>query len=307
MRTLQLPSADGKNQIMVYIWEPDAPIEAVLQISHGMLEHMKRYDDFANFLCQNHIAVVGNDHLGHGQSAPNAEELGFFCSENASETVVEDLHRVTKFIKETYPELPVILLGHSMGSFLARRYIENYGVEINGVILSGTGSMPSIVLSFGKLLCKILEKIKGNHHRSQLIKKIAFGSYLNKIPNPRTASDWLCKDEQIVDAYCRDPFCTFEFTVNGYHTLFDTMQYMQKPEHINKIPQDLPVLFVSGDMDPVGNYKEGVLKAALDMQKANLSNVQVTFYPGDRHEILNELDRKEAYSDLLDFIITYTS
>lgn len=302
MRTLQIPSADGKNQIMVYIWEPEGKAKGILQISHGMIEHMKRYDDFANYLCLRGFVIIGNDHLGHGQTAASQEDLGYFCMQNASETVVKDLLSVTKYVKKMYPDLSLILLGHSMGSFLARRYIENFGEELAGVILSGTGSMPPLVLSFGKFLCKTLEKIYGAHHRSKLIQKIAFGSYLAKIDNPRTVSDWLCKDEKIVDTYRKDPFCTFQFTLNGYHTLFDTMQYMQKPEHIQRIPKSLPIFFISGDMDPVGDYKKGVEKAASDLKKAGIENIKLSFYAGDRHEVLNELDREDAYREIHEWV-----
>ena len=294
----KIPSTDGKNQLHVYIFKPDTEIRAILQISHGMVEHIGRYKDFAEFLNSKGILVIGNDHLGHGFTVSSDEDYGYFGSEN-SKTVVDDLYEVTKYAKSTYGNnIPYFLLGHSMGSFMARRYMMTRGNELTGAIISGTGSQPGIALFFGKLLVSLTTAIKGEKYHPKLLKSIAFSSYNNKIKNPETESDWLCKDKEIVQKYIHDKFCTFDFTVDGYKTLFGVIEYIQKPENINKIPKDLPVLMFSGDMDPVGNYGKGVISAKKSMEKAGLNKITLIMYKDGRHEMLNELERQNVYNDV---------
>jgi len=297
----KIASTDGINQLHIYTFIPDGEIKAILQISHGMVEHIGRYKEFAEFLNKDGILVIGNDHLGHGYTAKE-EDLGYFGSER-SKTVVDDLYEVTKYSKKTYGQnLPYILLGHSMGSFMARRYLMTYGKELDGAIISGTGSQPGPVLSFGLGLAGLIKSIKGEKYHPDLLKTIAFGAYNKKINNPRTVSDWLCKDEKIVDIYCKDKFCSFDFTVDGYQTLFESIAFIQKKENIEKIPKNLPVLFFSGDMDPVGNYGKGVITAKKAFEKAGIKDVSMILYEGGRHEMLNEVERQDVYNDVLFWI-----
>lgn len=298
----KIQSTDGKNQLHVYTFVPDSEVKAILQISHGMIEHIGRYKEFAEFLNSKGILVIGNDHLGHGLTAANDEDLGYFGASN-SKTVVDDLYEITKYAKNKYGKnVPYILLGHSMGSFMARRYIMTYGSELTGAIISGTGSQPGIILSFGQLLASLTEIIKGGHHRPKLLKTIAFSSYNKKIPDAKTPSDWLCKDEEIVNKYINDKFCTFEFTADGYKTLFQSIAFIQKPSNINNIPKNLPILIFSGDQDPVGNYGKGVITAKNAMEKAGIKNISFILYEGGRHEMLNETNRKQVYVDIYEWI-----
>lgn len=301
-KQISIPSADGIHKLHVVVWEPQTTIRAILQISHGMVEFIERYSDFANYMNEHGILVVGNDHLGHGQTAGSDEDFGYFCKENMSATVVEDLHNVTKYIKNEYPGIPYFLLGHSMGSFMARRYIMTYGDELAGSIISGTGYTKPAVLSMGFATCSIVGKLKGERHRSKLMKNIAFGSYNKRIQNPKSGNDWLTRDESIVEWYNNNKYCTFMFTVNGYRTLFDTIKFVQKEENYRKIPSKLPILFVAGLEDPVGDYGEAVKKVYQSYRALNMYDVNIKLYPSDRHEIFNELDRQTVYSDVLSWI-----
>lgn len=301
-KELYLPSKNGKYYLHTFVWIPEEEVKAVVQISHGMQEYVDRYDDFARFLAKQGIAVVGNDHLGHGQTAREKSDLGYFTKENPSKVVVEDLHKVTCFAKKKFPNVPYILLGHSMGSFLARRYAMMYGSELDGAIFSGTGAQPSYVLSAGQFIVNMTKSSKGDHEYSDMLDKLSFKPYLKKISSPRTSVDWLTKDEAIVDKYVKDPFCTFRFTVNGYQLLFDTLTYIQNKAHIGQTPKHLPILFAAGDQDPVGHYGKDINSLARTYKNLGIEKVSYKLYENDRHEILNEIDRDIVYHDFLDFI-----
>lgn len=302
MKEWRITSSDGVHSLKVLTWIPEGQIKAVVQISHGMIEHMERYREFAEFLCKEGYLVVGNDHLGHGASVEKEEELGYFAKQGKSAVPVEDLHLITGKVKEEYPGVPYFLLGHSMGSFLARRYCMTYGQELDGAIFLGTGTQPSLVLAYGKLVAGITKLFRGDRHRSRLIKYSAFGSYLSHIENPKTASDWLSRDEERVKQYRDDKLCRFDFTVNGYDTLFDVISYIQKSENIQKLPKDLPILILSGEEDPVGAYGKGPRKVYQSYLDHGLTNVQLKMYPEDRHELLHELDRQQVFQDILSFL-----
>lgn len=303
--TYYIPSTNGKNKLRVMVWRPEGEVQAILQISHGMIEHIGRYDDFAKFLAKEHILVVGNDHLGHGESVKNEMELGYFDAEDGSQTVVNDLYEVTKSIKKEYPEVPYFILGHSMGSFMVRRYLMTYGKEINGAIVMGTGHQPDIVLAAGNIIYNVLKRAKGDEYRSKLINALSLDGYNKQFAPNRTNCDWLSRKEEAVDAYINDPYCKFTFTINGFKTIFDTFSFINKRSNITEIPKDLPVFFVAGDQDPVGNKGKGVTKVYKQYEKAGLSKVQLKLYPGSRHEILNDLDKEEVYQDIHGWLKKY--
>lgn len=295
-------SADQKTQIHVIEWIPEGDVKAVLQISHGMVEYIARYHDFAAFMADNGFYVTGNDHLGHGESVVNDEDHGFFGDPNGNGWVIRDMHKLREMATGKYPDRPYFMLGHSMGSFLLRQYLTKYGDGLDGAIIMGTGQQPAGVLRIGKMLCKSIAAFKGWRHRSSMINNIAFGSYNKAFEPARTPVDWLTKDESIVDKYIADPWCTFMFTVNAYYQMFNGIERAQNPANIAKIPKNLPVLFVSGQDDPVGAQGKGVEEVYASYQKAGIQNLTKKLYQGDRHEILNELDRETVYRDLLDWI-----
>lgn len=305
MKEIRLPSKDGVHKLHVVIWEPQTQIKAILQISHGMIEMIERYDDFAGFLNTKGILVIGNDHLGHGQTADSEEDFGYFCPKKMSATVVADLHSVTEYAKKKYPNVPYFLLGHSMGSFMARRYLMTYGEELTGTIIMGTGRKPEHVLLAGKIVSSIIQIIKGPRYHSQFLRKSAFGTFNDKIPNKRTESDWLTKDEKIVDFCLGNKYCNFTFTINGYKTLFDVLGFIQKKENIAQIPKELPIFMVAGDADPVGDYGQGVQKVFETYKQAGIEDIAIKLYEGDRHEILNELDKESVYIDIYKWMQYY--
>ena len=305
MREIFLPSTDGVNDLHVVIWEPDVPVTAVVQISHGMIEYVRRYDQFAKYLNSFGILVLGNDHLGHGETVKNDDDFGYFCKSNMSETVVEDLYKVTLMAKKYYPDVPYFLFGHSMGSFMARRYIMTYGDALDGAIISGTGSQQRYVLNAAKVLASLSKTFKGDRYRSKMLKKVFFSKNNSRISNPRTENDWLTKDETIVDQYNADKFCTFSFTVNGYRTVLDVLTFIQNPKNIDKVPKKLPILFIAGEEDPVGNYGKAVKFVYQTYVHAGIQDVSIKLYENDRHELLNETDKEIVYADLKNWLICH--
>lgn len=299
---IYIPSTDGKNKLHVVIWKPETDYSGIVQISHGMTEHVMRFNGLAEYLNNAGYLVIGSDHLGHGLTAATPDDYGYF-GEGLSATVVDDLHEVTKYAKANYGDnIPYVLFGHSMGSFMARRYCITYGYELTSAIFSGTGYTAPAILSFGKGLTSLVGLVKGQRYRSQLIKNIAFGAYNKRIPDKKTESDWLTKDEKIVEAYLQDEKCTFSFTVNGYKTLFDSIAFIQKKDNVDKMNKDLPIFMISGEEDPVGEYGNGVRKAEELYKAAGIKNMTVKLYPNDRHELTNELDKDVVMKDILDFI-----
>lgn len=302
MKEFCIPSTDGKSQLHVVIWEPDIPVSGIVQISHGMIEYVKRYDQFAWFLNQEGFLVIGNDHLGHGETAKNDDKLGYFCTSNMSQTVVADLYEVTRFAKKYYPDVPYFLFGHSMGSFMARRYIMTYGNEIDGVIISGTGNQPKIVLKAGKMMTTLTKLFKGDHYRSAMLKKMFFSKFNKHIPNVRTSNDWLTKDEVIVDNYNKDKYCTYSFTVNGYRTLLEVLSFIQDSNNIAQIPKNLPIFLIAGEEDPVGNYGKAVRHVYEIYKKAGIGDISLKLYKNDRHELINETDKETVYADITNWL-----
>lgn len=298
MTNVKIPSGDGMHQLHVVIWEPETSVKAVLQISHGMIEYIERYDEFAGYLNERGIAVIGNDHLGHGHTVNNEAELGYFCKRNMSATVVNDLYAVTKYAKKKYPDVPYFLLGHSMGSFMARRYLMTYGSCLTGAIICGTGRQPGMALLAGRLICAAIGAVKGENYRPEFVRKVCFGSYNERFEPAETENDWLTKDKAVVRAYNSNRLCTFSFTVNGYKTLFEVLSYIQNKRNIERIPKELPVFMIAGEEDPVGDYSKGVKSVYYTYKKAGVRNISLKLYPGDRHEILNETDKEKVYGDV---------
>ena len=280
-------------------WLPEGQPRAVLQITHGMVEYIGRYQDFAQWLNERGFLVTGHDHLGHGNSIRTKADYGYFADEDANGTVLADVHRLTQLTKESYPGLPYFLLGHSMGSFYARQYLCQYGEELDGAIIMGTGCQPRMLVRAGKLLTTLVAAVKGWHHRSKLVTNVAFGGYNKRFEPVRTPKDWLTRDEAIVDAYIADERSSFIFTLNAYHAMFSGIDRLYDKNLLDRMPKDLPVFFVAGEEDPVGDFGKGVRQAVQMCRDAGVQRVDLKLYPKDRHEILNELDRQQVYEDLL--------
>ena len=306
MKEVYIPSTNNRNQLHVAIWEPERETKAILQISHGMVEYIVRYDNFAKHLNQQGILVIGNDHLGHGQSVLDESEFGYFGKEKGS-AVVDDLYEVTKYAKKQYGEnIPYFLMGHSMGSFMARRYLMTYGEKITGAIISGTGYKAAPVLVAALFFTAVTKFFHGERYRSPFLKWLAFHTYNRKIADVKTENDWLTRDAAVVAAYNENPYCKFSFTVNGYETLSDTIKYIQKQSNWEKTPKQLPILMIAGEEDPVGSYGKDVKKVYKKYQQMGCSHIELRLYKDDRHELVNELDREAVYADISQWILRWS-
>ncbi len=300
---LYFDSRDGISKIHAICWtNEDVKPVGILQIIHGMAECIDRYDDFANYMAEKGYIVVGDDHLGHGESVGENGTYGYFCKKDPATVLVRDEHRLKKMMEEKYPGVPYYILGHSMGSFIARNYLCKYGSGISGMIIMGTGNQSKGLLRVSKMMAGITGFFCGEKKVAKMINALAFGSYNRAIENPRTNVDWLTKDEKIVDKYISDEKCGFIFTVNGFKGLFELIYRLQNPKNFMTIPKEIPIFFVSGEEDPVGDYGEGVVLAKNALVKAGLTNVSMKFYPTDRHEILNETDKAVVYQDIYEWL-----
>lgn len=275
-------------------------IKGVVQISHGMAEYSNRYSRFALELCKAGYAVFISDHVGHGASIKDREMLGFFGEENGEETFIDDLKALTDMAKAEYPDLPFFMLGHGMGSLIARKYTAKYGYLLDGVIYSGTsGENPA--LGMGLLLANAMIKQNGPMHRSDLLDTIAFGAY-NRKTKKRTERDWSTRDESEVDKIIADELCGYKYTVSGMKVLFTTLKQVTTRRWYNTIPLSMPIFLISGSMDPVGDYSKGVTEVYRMLKKTGHRNVSMKIYEGARHEILNETNRDEVYADIIDWL-----
>ena len=291
-------SADGKTQVHSVEWIPEGEVKAVLQICHGMAEHIERYHEFATFLTAQGYYVVGHDHLGHGKSVVESGTLGYFHETSGNEYVLADIHSLRIATAEKYPNIPYFMLGHSMGSFLARQYIGVHGSGLSGAIIMGTGEQPSVILGVGKMLCKIIAIFKGWKYRSNLVDSMAAGGYDKHFKNEIGTLGWLSRNVDNRKRYVDDPLCGYVFTVNGYYHMFSGMLAMNASEKAEKIPKFLPIYLVAGQEDPVGNFGKSVENVFKNYIKCGMTDVQMKLYAGDRHEILNEDDKEQVYRDI---------
>ena len=293
-------SRDGKSRIHAVRYRPEdaGQIRCILQVVHGMAEYVERYEEFAAYLVERGFVVTGDDHLGHGKSVGQGGKQGYFCERDPATVLVRDVHRLKKLTEELYPGVPYVLMGHSMGSFIARNYLCRYGTGISGAVIMGTGMQPKAVLDMARLVAGIQKFFCGPMHVSRLLDRLAFGGYGKGITDRRTAFDWLSRDRERVDRYIADPMCGFTFTVNGFGALFELVLRLYSPENLAAVPRELPVFMVSGDADPVGDYGKGVRRAYDSLVAAGLTDIRLKLYPGGRHELLNETNRRQVMQDI---------
>ena len=299
IRDFYFPSTNGKNKILARICTPDKPPKAVVQIAHGIAEHISRYDPFMFFLAENGYVAVGNDHLGHGLSAENEDGLGIFDTRNGWTYAVDDMKALRDQVRQEFHDIPYIFFGHSMGSFLTRTYLIRYPDQYDAAILSGTGQQSPALINAGFFAANLLTLLRGPGADGKLLNDMAFGSYCKKIDNPRTPFDWLSTNEENVDRYIADPLCGFVAKCSMYRDMMGGLKFLTKQSNIDKMNKDAPIYFMSGAEDPVGDYGAGVEKAYRAFCDAGLHDVTMKLYPSGRHEMLNETNREEVMQDIL--------
>jgi alpha-beta hydrolase superfamily lysophospholipase len=270
-----------------------------------MCEYIERYLPFIEYLTTKGFVVVGHDQLGHGQSINSEEDLGYVGEPDPNDLLIKDIHILRSITQKKYPDLPYFMCGHSMGSYLLRQYICIYSKGLAGIIILGTGYMSpcETLMSLGFL--NFLACFKGMRHRSKLTKKISFelGPYKKyDHENKDINNSWISRDPEIVKQYYADKKCQFDFTINGFFGLVTAIRYSCNPSNVAKMDKDIPILFVSGDNDPVGNNGEGVKKAYEIMKLIGSVDVTLKLYEGSRHEVLNELNRDEVYEYILNWV-----
>lgn len=301
MRTDIWYDSKGAGKIHGCCWTPEGEAKAVVQIVHGIAEFVERYDNFANYLTGLGFVVVAEDHMGHGQSINGDGIQGYF--HGGWFTAIEDTMQLMNDTRAAYPGVPYVLFGHSMGSFMARTILCKYpDCGISAAVICGTGWQPTFALP---ALIKVVESIckkTGETNPSEKLQGMVFGSYNKKVEHPRTAYDWLTRDNRIVDAYIAHPLCGFTASCGLLRDMMKGFAYIQNREHLARMRKDLPVFFIAGGDDPVGNYGKGVHQTADAFRKAGMTDVSVRVYPLCRHEILNEINKEEIYEDVAQWI-----
>ena len=294
----------GAGKIHACRWEPEGQPRAVMQIIHGIAEFVERYDDFAKYLNTKGILVVAEDHMGHGQSINGDGIQGYF--HGGWFTAVEDSMQLLEDTKKEFPELPYILFGHSMGSFMARTILCKYpDCGLTAAVICGTGWQPAFALP---ALIKVVEgicKVSGETKPNEKLQNMVFGSYNKKVEHPRTPFDWLSRDSRIVDEYIAHPLCGFTASAGLLRDMMKGIHYIEQPGNLANMNHSMPVFFIAGGDDPVGPYGKGVHTCAEVFRKAGMEDVAVRIYPLCRHEILNEINRQQVYDDVANWIEKY--
>lgn len=305
--TISYPSHDNASTIRALVWEPDDAARpdfsprAVVQIVHGMSEHVERYAPFAEFLVGRGFVVCANDHVGHGKTA-GERDLGHMPLANGADVLVEDVHALREKVCERYPHARHVMFGHSMGSFVTRVYLTRHADGLSAAILCGTGQQPRIQTVAGRVITRLIAQIRGERHVSRFVDSLGAGAYGRAIRGARTDVDWISSDPDVVDEYIADPLCGQPFTVGAYATLASLVADATDARLARRVPKDLPLLFVAGAEDPVGDCGRGVARAVDEYRNAGVRLVEMGIYPGARHEILNEPCHEAVWHDVEEFL-----
>lgn len=281
-------------------WIPTGKPIGILQIIHGIKEYVARYEDMASYFCRKGYLVVGADHPGHGESVPDGMPQGYLYG--GWKAAVRNIYCLYKQMRREYADIPYIMFGHSMGSFLTTTYLMTTPSAPDAAIISGTGWLPASVLSAGLAVSKAEAKRLGACAASPLLEKLMFGSYNAKIVRPKTTFDWLTTDERIVDTYMRDPMCNWTASIQLCDQMLSAMRRNRCRENLDKISRDIPMFFLAGQQDPVGNYGNGVLKAVQAFKNAGIRDITVELYPNMRHECHNEIGKEKVFDDISQWI-----
>lgn len=274
---------------------------AIVQVIHGMCEYIERYEHFASFLAEHNIIMCGADHLGHGRSAASVYDLGYFAEKDGDQMLAADAYHLTQKMQSLYPDIPYFYFGHSMGSFILRDLLSRFPPNVSGAIICGTsgGGQP---FGVAKTIIKAKRAISGSRYRSHMLNQLMFGTYCNKIENPKTQHDWISRDEQVVAKYEADPKCNFMFTIAAIEDLVTLLARVSNKEWASKLDKNLPLFLIAGEQDPVGDYGKGVTKVYERIKAAEVKDVSIQLYPEDRHEVLNEPDKDIVMNDVLNWM-----
>lgn len=297
-----LPSSDGRSRIHGIHWIPEGKAVAVFQIVHGMIEYIDRYDEFAKYLAGYQIAVVGHDQLGHGKTS-REEDFGYFADREGAACILGDICKISQYCIRQYPALPHFIMGHSMGSFFLRRYLASFQETLAGVILIGTGDQPLPVLAAGMGCILLMGIWKGDRYRSKFLHNIVLGNFNKSFRPTVTSYDWLTRDGAAAYDFATDFYCSFYFTCRAYCDFFQIMLSLKSIRYLKSLQCELPVLLLSGDKDPVGQRGRGVKRVFRSMKAAGIKDIDIKLYPGARHEILKEINKKEVFQDIKDWVL----
>ncbi|MCL6477112.1 MAG: alpha/beta hydrolase [Peptococcaceae bacterium] len=293
---------DGKD-VFVYCWDDVDAARAVVQIFHGMAEHAGRYERLARFLNTKGIIVYANDHRGHGRTAGSPDEVGCIGKDGFN-NIIEDEFIITGRVKENHPDLPVVVIGHSFGSFIAQDFITRYGGDIAGVIFSGSAMIPEADVKPGIIIASIQKAFLGERKKSNFFHKLSFSNYNKKFADEHKEFAWLSRDQEEVKKYVDDPYCGAVFSIGFYYYFFKGLAKLHKPDKVSKIPKELPVFIISGSEDPVGGYGANVEKLYKMYKDLGMKDLEIKLYPGARHEVFNEINRDEVFNDVANWIST---
>ena len=297
-----VPSSDGAHELHTEIYAPaSGEIKGIIQLAHGMIDHVGRYRNLADSFAAAGYVFAGHHHLGHGKTVNSPDEYGYFAKRDGVKHLVEDMHLVNLKLRELYPNLPITVFGHSMGSFITRLYAVEYPADIERVIIHGTGG-PNPLLPMGKFVAGIIRLFRGGKHRSKLITGLAFGSYNSRFPESDGKNAWLTRDVSRVSDRKDDELLRFIFTTSGYLDLFTMIGRVNSRSWFKSYPKDMPTLVISGDADPVGNYGKGPIFVRDRLVAAGCSDVELKMYEGARHELFNETNSDEVFADILRWI-----
>lgn len=304
MKTQRLgfASHDGASRIHALLWQPDkrtAVPRGIVQIVHGMAEHIDRYEPFARYLVSQGFVVCANDHVGHGKSVQDEVDLGHLPLNGGNEVLIEDVHELRGLAASRFAStVPYVMFGHSMGSFVTRSYLTRHGEGLAAAVLCGTGHQPRLLSRAGNMLSRAIAASKGERYRSTFVDSLGAGAFSKAIADARTDLDWISTDPAVVDEYIADPACGQMFTVGGYATLTSLTLEATDASRAGLVPHELPLLFIAGAEDPVGDCGVGAKRAVAQYRAAGVESVDLRLYEGMRHEILNEPDKERVYADV---------
>lgn len=294
-------SSNKINDIHYYIYEPSSTPIGIIQVVHGMVEHAQLYEAFASYITDKGYILCAHDHLGHGNTGLQSNSFGYFADRDGYTLLIEDTHKLTQLMKIKYGNLPYFLVGHSMGSMIARNYLSSYHKDITGCILSGTAGRHPLSF-YGLYGLKLMAKLKGSKTVSPKVNKMMFNGYQDKKdPN----SNWATRDMQLVKAFEQDPLCQFTFTLSAYVDLLTMLRKCNKKAWFTSFPSDVPILLMSGYLDPVGMYGAGIRQVFEKLRKKDHTNVRIKLYKGEKHNILQDLNKEQVFNDVQDWIEKY--